>query len=495
MNYEKYAEHSRKIADVRHASALLQWDQEVMMPEKGADARSRQLATLSVIAHEWSTDPAYGQLLNELIHDTSLTWEQHRNVEISLKDYQRQQKYNADFVQKLSQTISKAFNAWQSARKTNDFNVFAPALEEIVALKREEAALLGYEAHPYDALMDEYEPGATVAMVDKLFEGVKSSLLELSGRVNKSLAPQNAFEGKKFEADKQWGITEVFLRKMGYDFEAGRQDYAPHPFCTNFSSRDVRVTTRANEEDVFDMLSSSIHEGGHALYEQGLLEENYGLPAGTYVSLGIHESQSRLWENNVGRSEAFWNNNFPLLAEAFPEQCAGLIAKDAYLSNNIVQPSLIRVQADELTYHFHIMIRYELEKRLIEGSLEVKNLKDAWNTMYKQYLGIDVPSDNQGVLQDIHWSHGSMGYFATYSLGSFYAAQFFRQAQSEIPDLEQKIEAGDLLPLKNWLNEKIHRYGRLYDAEDLCKKVTGEGLNFEYFHEYLENKLSKVYNW
>lgn len=495
MSYEKYVEHSRKIADVRHASALLQWDQEVMMPEKGADARSRQLATLSVIAHEWSTEPAYGQLLNELLQDASLSWEQKRNVEISLKDYQRQQKYNTDFVQKLSQTISKAFNAWQSARKANDFDVFAPALEEIVALKREEATLLGYKVHPYDALMDEYEPGATVAMVDKLFEGVKSSLLELSERVNNSIAPKNAFEGKKFEAAKQWTITEEFLRKMGYDFDAGRQDYAPHPFCTNFSSKDVRVTTRANEDDVFDMLSSSIHEGGHALYEQGLLEENYGLPSGAYVSLGIHESQSRLWENNVGRSEAFWNNNFELLAEAFPEQCAGLEAKDAYLSNNIVQPSLIRVQADELTYHFHIMIRYELEKRLIEGSLEVKDLKDAWNSMYKQYLGIDVPSDNQGVLQDIHWSHGSMGYFATYSLGSFYAAQFFRQAQSEIPDLEQKIETGDFLPLKNWLNEKIHRFGRLYDAEDLCKNVTGEGLNFKYFHQYLENKLSKVYSW
>lgn len=493
MSYEKYVEHSRKIADVNFANAILQWDQEVMMPVKSGDTRSRQIATLSVIAHEWSVDPAYGELLEKLSQDDSLTWEQKRNVELSLKDYRRQLKYNSAFVQKMSQTISKAFNAWQAARKENDFSVFAPALEEIVALKREEAQLLGYERHPYDALMEEYEPGATVAMVDKLFEGVKSSLLDLLQYIQTRPTPNNEFAGKKYPKDDQWKITLELLKKMGYDFEAGRQDYAPHPFCTNFSSKDVRVTTRANEDDIFDMLSSSVHEGGHALYEQGLKEENYGIPAGFYVSLGLHESQSRLWENNVGRSKEFWKNNFSLLQKHFPEQCKGLQSEDAFISNNIIQPSLIRVQADELTYHFHIMIRYELEKRLVEGTLEVQDLRNAWNEMYKKYLGVEVPSDNEGVLQDIHWAHGSIGYFATYSLGSFYAAQFFQQAEKEISGLKTKIAEGDLLPLKEWLNEKIHQYGRLYDAEEVCKRVTGEGLNFDYFHQYLKNKIYEVY--
>lgn len=495
MTYEKYIEHEQKIADVEYSNSLLQWDQEVNMPEKGADIRSRQIATLSVIAHEWRTDAAYGELLEALSKDESLTWEQNRNIEISLEEFKKHQKYNSAFVQKMSATISKAFNAWQAARKANDFQLFVPALEEIIHLKREEAELLGYKDHPYNAMLDEYEPGATVAMIDELFVGVKSSLLQLLDKINSSQKPVNSFAGKKFKTDPQWKVSVEFLKKMGYDFKAGRQDFAAHPFCTNFNSQDVRVTTRANEDDIFDMLSSSIHEGGHALYEQGLLIENYGLPAGKYISLGIHESQSRLWENNVGRSVAFWKDNFPILKEAFPEDCKDLTYQEVFLTNNIIEPSFIRVQADELTYHFHVMIRYELEKRLMDGTLEVKDLKDEWNLMYKKYLGIEVTSDNQGVLQDVHWSHGLMGYFATYSLGSFYAAQFFRQATKEIPDLEEKIATGDLLTLKEWLNKNIHQYGKLYGAEEICKKVTGEGLNFDYFYEYLSGKLSKVYQW
>lgn len=493
MSYEKYVEHLQKIADVQYAGAVLNWDQEVMMPEKGADTRSRQLATLSVIAHEWLTDDKFGELLTKLSNDESLSWEQRKNVELSLRDYNKQKKYNSAFVKKMSTSVSKAYNAWIQARKANDFDVFAPALEEIVSLKREEAQFLGYEKHPYDALMDEFEPGATVEMVDQLFEGVKSSLQKILSQVNQAGKVENPLAGKKFDAQKQYAITLKFLEKMGYDFQAGRQDLSTHPFTINFSTQDVRVTTRANEEDIFDMLSSSIHEGGHALYEQGLLYENYGLPSGTYTSLGIHESQSRLWENNVGRSQAFWNDNFELLASTFPEELKGLTAQDIFVANNTIQPSLIRVQADELTYHFHIMIRYELEKQLIEGTLEVKDLRAAWNAMYEKYLGVKVPSDNEGVLQDIHWSHGSLGYFATYSLGSFYAAQFYHQASQDIQDLESKIANGDLLTLKSWLNEHIHQYGRLYNAEELCERVTGEKLNFDYFKKYLEGKVQMIY--
>src|SRR5690554_4718093 len=320
MSFEKYVNHLQKVADVQYASALLNWDQEVMMPVKGTQGRSRQLATLSVIAHEWTIDPDFGKLLEGLVQDSSLSWEQKRNVELTLRDFEKQNKYSSDFVQKMSETQSKAFNAWIAARKKNDFAVFAPVLEELVALKREEAKLLGYKEHPYDALMDEYEPGATVAMVDELFEGVRVSLQQLLDRVNASPVITNKTVGKKYDAQKQFDVTIEFLKKMGYDFDAGRQDISEHPFTINFNSRDVRVTTRANEDDIFEMLSSSIHEGGHALYEQGLLYENYGLPSGTYASLGIHESQSRLWENNVGRSKAFWEDNFQLLTHAFPQQ-------------------------------------------------------------------------------------------------------------------------------------------------------------------------------
>lgn len=495
MTYESYLAQCRKIADIQHSMAVLQWDQEVNMPPAGAAARGGQLATLSVIAHEWFTDPSFGDVLEKLNGDSSLSWEQQRNVQETSRDYQRQKKYSADFVQRMSLATSKAFNAWQEARKAKDFGLFADALQTIVDLKKEECSLIGYEGHPYNALADEFEPGITVAKLDELFLGVRSSLTSLLDKVKGSDKPANKFAGKHFPHDQQWALGVQFLKNMGYDFNAGRQDLAPHPFCITFSQGDVRVTTRVNEADVFDMLSSCIHEGGHALYEQGLLASNYGLPAGQAISLGIHESQSRLWENNVGRSEAFWQHHFPALQAAFPVQTAGLGAQDAFIANNLVEPSLIRVQADELTYHFHIMIRYELEKALISGDVAVKDLPAAWNDMYAQYLGVKVPDDAQGVLQDIHWSHGSIGYFPTYTLGSFYAAQFFNAATKAIDGLEDKIAQGQLLPLKSWLNENIHRFGKLYSADEISEKVTGETLNYSYFHQYLSEKLGKVYGW
>jgi carboxypeptidase Taq len=493
--YQDYNQHCKKIADLQYTLAVMQWDQEVNMPPKGADTRAQQLATLSGIAHQHSSDPKFGECLALLSEDASLTGEQQKNVLLSLKDFRRQEKYSQEFVERLSRATSRGFNAWQHARSAKDFSLFQAALEEIVQIKQEEAAMQSEGGHLYNALLDEFEPGATVAMLDQLFDGVKSSLTVLLDKVKGATTPKNIIEGKKFDKDRQWPLGIEFLGQMGYDFEAGRQDIALHPFCTNFGSSDVRVTTRINEDDVFDMLSSCIHEGGHALYEQGLLPENYGLPAGSAISMGVHESQSRLWENNVGRSEAFWKANVGRLQNAFPQEFQGSSASDIFKTVNIVAPSLIRVQADELTYHFHIMIRYELEKALVTGDLKVKDLPGAWNEMYHKYLGIQVPNDAVGVLQDIHWSYGSIGYFATYSLGSFYAAQYFRQAEKEIPELAIQIEKGNLLPLKLWLNDKIHRHGRLLGAEELCKSVTGEGLHFEHFHQYLSGKLAQVYQW
>jgi len=492
-DYQDYKNHLKKIADVEYAIAVLNWDQEVMMPEKGAENRARQIATLSGILHELSVDKDFGNLLN-VLKNKNLTDEESRNVKESLIQFNKNKKYTTDFVQNMSKTISESFNAWQKAKKENDFSLFAPYLEKLVNLKREECEVLGYESHPYNALLDLYEPNAKVADLDILFSDVKNQLVDFVQKIANTSQNSDDLMHQHYDKDKQLAFTETILTQMGYDFKAGRQDVSTHPFTTSFGAKDVRVTTRVSENNLSEIMWSSIHEGGHALYEQNLKNENYGLPSGTYLSLGIHESQSRLFENNVGRSLAFWKYNFPKLKAVFPKQLEKYNATDFYKAMNIVRPSFIRTNADELTYHFHILIRYEIEKDLISGKIEVKDLPNIWNEKYKSYLNIDVPSDEKGVLQDIHWSHGSFGYFPTYSLGSFYAAQFFNQAEKEIPNLKEKIQDGDLSLLSDWLKTNIHQYGRLFASDELCEKITGEKLNFKYFINYAKIKYNKLYN-
>lgn len=492
-NYQDYVNHLSKIADISNSIAVLSWDQEVMMPPKGAEKRAQQISTLAGIHHELSAQEDFGTLLKKLSEDDTLTDEQKRNVTVSLKEFERNQKYSTAFVQEMSKSISQAFQAWNKAKKEDDFSIFQPFLEKLVALKREECELLGYKDHPYDALIDQYEPETTVAELDVLFEDVKNQLVEFVQEIAAATQNEDALMRQHYPKDKQLLFTEHILAKMGYDFDAGRQDISSHPFSTSFSSEDSRVTTRVSESDLSEILWSSIHEGGHALYEQGLKIENYGLPSGTYLSLGIHESQSRLWENNVGRSLSFWNYFYPKLQEIFPDNLKNYTVGDFYKAMNIVQPSLIRTNADELTYHFHVLIRYEIEKELIAGTIEVVDLPEVWNNKYKAYLNIDVPSDAKGVLQDIHWSHGSFGYFPTYSLGSFYAAQFFNKAEEQIEQLDEKIKQGDFSELLDWLRTNIHQYGRLYTAAELCEKVTGEKLNFAYFMRYAKEKYAQLY--
>lgn len=493
-NYQNYCAYMRKIADVQFAAGVLNWDQETYMPSKGANFRAQQLSTLAGIAHELATKEELGTLLNKLSKDTTLTEKEKRNIAQSLKNYNQNKKYTTAFVEELSKTISETFQAWQKAKATNDFKIYAPHLKKLVQLKRKECELLGYTEHPYDALIDQYEPETKTKQLEILFADVKNQLVEFVKQIAEKPQNKDNFMFLNYNKDKQWNFGIDILKQMGYDFEAGRQDISSHPFTTNFSSEDVRVTTRINENDINEMIWSCIHEGGHALYEQGLPASEYGLPSGEYISLGIHESQSRLWENNVGRSLAFWNFNFNKLKEYFPENLNNISSKDFYRAMNIVKPSLIRTSADELTYHFHVLIRFEIEKALIEGKIEVDDLPSYWNTKYKEYLNIDVPSDSQGVLQDVHWSHGSFGYFPTYSLGSFYAAQFFSQAKKEIKNLEQEIEKGNLNPLLNWLRENIHKHGKHYNATQLCEKITGEKLNFKYFMDYAKQKYSDLYN-
>lgn len=492
--YDKYKAHLQKVADVAFATAVLNWDQEIYMPEKGAEKRAQQISTLSGIVHEMATDKEFGALLEQLLNDPSLDFKEMRNVKESHRVYKDQLKYSTDFVVKMSRTVSEAYQAWHKARTENKFSVFQPLLEKLVELKRQECELLGYDDHPYDALLNQYEPGAKVQALNVLFEDVKKELVPFVKQIASRPQNEQNFLFKHFERQKQWDLGIELLKQMNYDFKAGRQDISAHPFSTSFNSNDSRVTTRINENDLREMIWSCIHEGGHALYEQGLSIEDYGLPSGEAISLGIHESQSRLWENNVGRALPYWKANYAKLQHTFPEQLGDVNLEQFYKAINVVEPSLIRTSADELTYHFHVMIRYEIEKQLIEGKVAVADLPQLWNALYKEYLNIDVPSDAMGVLQDIHWSHGSFGYFPTYSLGSFYAAQFYTKIRQDVPGLEEELEKGNMLPVLQWLRAHVHRYGKTFGAEELCEKITGEKLNFKYFMNYARKKYSYLYN-
>ncbi|MEX2591115.1 MAG: carboxypeptidase M32 [Chitinophagales bacterium] len=491
--YQELKDKMQRIADVEYSAALLNWDQEIFMPENSASFRSRQLSTLSGIAHEFFTDQKMGDLLKTLSETTSLGFKEQRNVAEIKKDYERKKKYSRDFVEKMSQTISQSFSSWQKARKEDDFSIFAPKLSELVDLKKQEADLVGYEGQAYDALLEDYEPGATVKDLDQLFSDVRSELVGFVEHIFNTPQNNDAFMYQHFDKNKQWDFGIYILKAMGYDMQSGRQDLSTHPFTTSFSAQDVRVTTRVDEKNLSEMLWSCIHEGGHALYEQGLPSEEYGMPAGEAISLGVHESQSRIWENNIGRGLPFWKAFYKSIQAYFPDQLMQVNVEDFYKAMNLVKPSLIRTNADELTYHFHILVRYEVEKALISGDIKIKELPEFWNSKYKEYLKVDVPSDAQGVLQDIHWSHGGFGYFPTYSLGSFYAAQYYAQMKKDLPNLEQELENGNCKIALDWLRSNIHQYGRQYSADALCEKVTGEKLNFRYFMQYATKKYSDLY--
>lgn len=487
--YDRYCAKMRKIADVKNATAVLQWDQETYLPAGGAAFRAGQLATLSTLAHEMFADESLGTLLHGLAGAEGLDAREHKNVLLTLEDYEKNKKYSAAFVAKLSQATSAAYHAWIQARKENDFHLYEASLQQMILLKREEAALLGYKGHPYDALLNDYEKGANTAMLDTIFDNLRGELGTLLQKVLSRPPANEAFMHISYDKDRQWAFGLSLLEKMGFDFNHGRQDISEHPFTTSFSPQDVRVTTRINEHDFANMIWSCIHEGGHALYEQGLDAAQYGLPCGEAASLSIHESQSRLWENCVGRSMAYWQYHYPDLQAAFPQQLKDVPLAAFYKAINRVKPSLIRTEADELTYHFHVMIRYEIEKQVLEGTLNAPDLPAAWNEWYARYLDVKVPDDRQGVLQDIHWSHGSFGYFPTYSLGSLYAAQFFAKATTDIITLEDDVARGNYAVLLQWLRENIHRHGRFYTSEELCRKVTGAGLDAAYFLRYAEKKF------
>jgi carboxypeptidase Taq len=474
------------------------------MPPGGGCARADQLGTLQGLAHDKLVSPEIEDLLakwidpasGQVIEAPGDTWDGPSRALLRevWRDFSRAKKLPSDFVKRLGRECSLAQQVWTRARKTSDFRMFLPSLHTVVSMKREEAQYLGYHDSPYDALLDTYEPGSTVSKLNPLFASLKERLIPLLKRVMASpVTIDDSILSRSYDPQRQVEFGRLVLTAMGYDFDRGRLDLSAHPFTTSFHPTDVRVTTRVYEKELLACLFGCIHEGGHGLYDQGLDPEQYGTPLGDSLSLGIHESQSRLWENCVGRSRHFWRCFYPLLQSMFPSQLGSVATEQFYAAINRVKPSLIRVEADELTYNLHIMLRFELEQEVIEGRTKVEDLPAAWNDKMRDYLGIMPEQDAEGVLQDVHWSLGAIGYFPTYMLGNLYAVQLYDQAREELPGLNAEIEAGRLITLKKWLNQKIHRWGRTFTADDLIQRVTGNSLNPEPFLTYLERKYGELY--
>jgi carboxypeptidase Taq len=482
------------VFDVRAAIGVLSWDQEVNMPPKGAMARGRQLATLSGIAHRLFTDPKLGELLKRLRDVAGLSSDERKLVSETLHDYDRATKLPERFVQSFTEETSKAFQAWVAAKRDSNFNAFRPHLETLVGLCREKADLLGYEGSPYNALLDEFERGMTAERLRPLFAELATRQSALIAKIVKSPRRADlAWLKQEWDTKKQWDFTIRLLKDMGYDFDAGRQDASEHPFTTEFDVHDVRVTTRCYPDKLFPGFSASMHEGGHALYEQGMREEDRRTPLGQAISLGIHESQSRLWENLVGQSRPFWDRYGRVLRDYFPEQLADVSDETIYRAVNHVEPTLRRLDADECTYNLHIILRFEIEVDLIEGRLAVADIPGKWDELMKRYLGLEVPDDARGCLQDVHWSHGAIGYFPTYTLGNLYAAQMIAQIERDVPQLWDHVRQGDFSPLLGWLRRNVHTVGRRKTAEELVRDATKREPGSQAYLEYLEKKYGDLY--
>lgn len=491
--YKAFVERLHELADLGHAQGLMHWDQETYMPRRGAAMRARALGTLAGLCHERLTAPALVALVAEL-KDADLTGDAAVNVREIDRQQSRSLKLPKELVVELSQTESLGHEAWVEARKKSDFALFRPWLEKIVALKKEVAERVGYEGSMYNALLDEYEPYARAEEIAPVFDQLKTQLVPLVEQiVAAGQHPARGVLDQAYPIEQQELLGRQVLADLGFDLQAGRLDLAVHPFCSGTSRDDVRLTTRYNADWLPGALFGTIHEAGHGLYEQGLPADASGTPAGQSVSLGIHESQSRLWENMVGRSKAFWTHYLPKLRTLFPQQLSAVDLDAFYAAVNQVEPSLIRVEADEVTYNLHILLRFELECDLIEGRVAVAELPAAWNERMEQYLGVRPGDDASGVLQDTHWSCGLLGYFPTYALGNLYAAQFFHQAHQDLPDLEAQIAQGAFGPLKTWLNEKIHARGARVTASELVEEVTGAKLSADCFIAYLQEKFGALY--
>ncbi|MDB5259837.1 MAG: Thermostable carboxypeptidase 1 [Candidatus Nomurabacteria bacterium] len=489
-----------RLLEIAHLETLLKlskWDQEVMMPKNASDSRAVAVSLLSGIIHGKFLAIERDGLLNELKKEAdskSIKGKDAIIIKEVFKQIERKKKLPESFVRELSEAASKSQNAWAQARKDNNFKAFLPWLTKIVELKKKEAELVGYKDSSYDALLDEYEPGMTTKEVEAVLQDLKSFLIPYLQKIKESKVKVNTKKLLgKFSIPEQYEFNKYVSEKIGFDFNSGRLDISTHPFTESPHMQDVRITTRYKENDLMYALGSTIHETGHALYEQGLPEKHFGTPLAEYISLGIHESQSRLWENMFGKSIEFWKFFYPKVQKEFPSPYKSIKLEEFYRIINKVSPSFIRTEADEVTYNLHIIIRFEIEKEIMEGHINLKDLPTIWSAKVKEYLGVDVPDDSLGVLQDVHWSIGAFGYFPTYALGNLYSAQIFAIMKREMPNMEKKMAKGEFTEAGEWLKKNIHSLGRTYSSGELIKKVTGEKLNSSYFIEYIEKKYKDLY--
>lgn len=492
--FDSLCEYSRDIYALRSAVGLLSWDQETYMPPSGGEGRARSLSALSRVIHQKLCDSRFSDLLLASEGIQGLQPQEVAIVAGLRHDRDKAVKIPESLAAAIAETASLSQQVWAEARPKNDTGAFNPWLEKIIQLRRQEAECLGYADTPYDALLDNYEPGAKTAYLKTLLHSLKEDLVPILGKLMDAQGSENQpLENKVFPIAGQRLFNQKILADMGFDLAAGRLDESAHPFTEGLYPKDVRLTTRYSEDDLMSALFSTLHEGGHGIYEQNFLPAYYGTPMAEAVSLGIHESQSRLWENQVGRSREFWSCYYPSLQETFFGPLSEVTLDRFLKAINRVKPSLIRVEADEVTYNLHIVLRFELETALFGGELQAKDLEDAWNKGMLRNLGVTPKSPSVGYMQDVHWSCGLLGYFPTYTLGNLRAAQFFDAALRDLPGLKVDIGQGKFGGLKHWLVEKVHKHGRMIDGETLMEKATGSKTSSAPFLAYLNQKYSTLY--
>ncbi|MDX9911996.1 MAG: carboxypeptidase M32 [Phycisphaerales bacterium] len=509
--YRELKELLREIAHMRSTLGLLQWDQETYMPAAGSAARAGQKSLLAGLAHERATSPRLGELIAACEGDAALRSDEATaaNLREMRRDYDLATKLPGDLVRALAETTSRAQDAWKHAREKNDFASFAPWLDKVLTLTRRKAECYGVPAATggvpselYDALLDEYEPSARAAEIETLFRPLEARLSAFVKDLRtRGTRPDDACVKLNIAREKQHAFGQFVIEKCGFRMNAGRLDEVTHPFCEGLAPGDTRLTTRYRESRWTDAFFGTLHEYGHGSYEQGLpihmeLDDprnRFGEPLGHAVSLGIHESQSRMWENIVGRSRAFWQWAKPHADRMLGSGIERFSAEDVFRAVNVIEPGFIRVEADEGYYNLHIMLRFALERAMIRGDLAVRDLPGAWNERFKALFGVDVPDDTRGCLQDVHWSFGLIGYFPTYTLGNLYAASFWNALKRDLPDVDAKMERGEFAPVLSWFNDKIHRHGRMYPPRELCRRITGADLSTEPLMAYLGAKLGGVY--
>lgn len=492
-----FAEAMREIYDLRGAAAVLAWDEQTYMPRGGAEARAQQKATLQRLIHRRLIDPRLAECVAQLGDDAAagrLTEEQAAQARLAKRAVDQAAKLPEELVVALSEAASAGFQAWLEARKANDFAPFRPALERLVRLQREKADALGWTGERYDALLDLFEPSMRTETVGALFGELREALVPLVAAIGaQAHAVDDGCLHRRFPADRQRAFVDQLLRAIGFSDDHGRLDLSEHPFTIAFAPTDVRITTRINETSLGDAVFATLHEAGHGFYERGIPAAYAGTFLGMIDSLALHESQSRLWENLIGRSLPFWRHHYPALQATFPEQLGHVPLATFYRAINKVQPSLIRTEADEVTYNLHIFMRFELERAMLDGALAVADVPDAWNEKTQAYFGLTPPDMVRGVLQDVHWSADSFGYFPTYVLGNLLAAQFHETLRQDLPDLDRNLAGGDYEALHAWLRDRIHAHGARYTADELVRRVTGRPLAVAPLIRYLERKYGEIY--